>query len=127
MSQTVRLDAWLNFACLFKTRSQASKAISLGRVRVNGKRVKSHHTAAIGEELTLERGEQVQIVVIEKIAEHNVSKKEAKSLYSDRTPAPTEQEIQIRTLDRMMKLKFDGKGKPSRRERKDLYKVKGKG
>ena len=32
----VRLDIWLDVACLFKTRSEAQKACKLGKVTVNG-------------------------------------------------------------------------------------------
>ena len=35
----VRLDTWLDVACLFKTRSEAQKACKLGKVTVNGQQV----------------------------------------------------------------------------------------
>src|SRR4249919_905807 len=32
----IRLDVWLDVACLFKTRSEAQKSCALGRVALNG-------------------------------------------------------------------------------------------
>ena len=34
--ETLRLDVWLDIACLFRTRSEAQKACKIGRVDVNG-------------------------------------------------------------------------------------------
>ncbi len=47
MSDPLRLDVWLDVACLFKTRSDAKRACEGGKVSVNGK-----HTA--GSKLTLD-------------------------------------------------------------------------
>ncbi len=38
----VRLDVWLDVACLFKTRSEAQKACRGGKVDVNGQSGKPH-------------------------------------------------------------------------------------
>ena len=35
-AETVRLDVWLDVACLFKTRSAAQKACTSGKIDVNG-------------------------------------------------------------------------------------------
>ena len=40
--ETVRLDVWLDVACLFKTRSEAQRACKLGKVRVNDAVDKPH-------------------------------------------------------------------------------------
>ena len=39
---TLRLDVWLDVACIFKTRSQAQTACQRGRVEVNGRRVEAN-------------------------------------------------------------------------------------
>jgi hypothetical protein len=44
----VRLDVWLDVACLFKTRSEAQKACNGGKVEVNGQPGKSHRLLKIG-------------------------------------------------------------------------------
>ena len=51
----VRLDTWLDVACLFKTRSEAQKACKLGKVSVNGAAAKPHRDVKIGDELEIQR------------------------------------------------------------------------
>ena len=41
-AETVRLDVWLDVACLFKTRSAAQKACTSGKIDVNGQGAKPH-------------------------------------------------------------------------------------
>ncbi len=36
MNESIRLDVWLDIACLFKTRSEAKRACEGGKVEVNG-------------------------------------------------------------------------------------------
>ena len=38
----VRLDVWLDVACLYRTRSEAQKACLGGKVEVNGQTSKPH-------------------------------------------------------------------------------------
>ena len=54
-SSAIRLDKWLWAARFFKTRSLAQKHIELGRVQVNGSKVKNSKSVGIGDiiELTL--------------------------------------------------------------------------
>ena len=49
----MRLDKWLWAARFFKTRALAQKHIELGRVMVNGQKVKNSKQIQIGDELEL--------------------------------------------------------------------------
>ena len=49
----MRLDTWLDVACLFKTRSEATKACRLNKVIVNG--AAAAHQEMLGEEFGRER------------------------------------------------------------------------
>ena len=60
----VRIDKWLWAARFFKTRSQATQAVSGGRVQVNGARVKPARLVQVGEELRIRRGEVEFIVTV---------------------------------------------------------------
>ena len=51
-----RLDRWLFAVRLAPSRSDASEAVSGGRVRVNGMRVKPAHALRAGERVSLTRG-----------------------------------------------------------------------
>jgi len=52
----VRLDTWLDVACLFKTRSQAQAACKGGKVEVNGDRAKPHRKIKPGDEIRITMG-----------------------------------------------------------------------
>ena len=47
----VRLDVWLDVACLFRTRSEAQKACRAGKVSVNGQPAKPNRHLRIGTRL----------------------------------------------------------------------------
>ena len=53
----VRIDKWLWAARFFKTRSMAAKAVSGGRVHLNGIRVKAAKGVGVGDELRITRNE----------------------------------------------------------------------
>ena len=53
--EDVRLDTWLDVACLFKTRSEAQKACKLGKVSVNGQTAKPHRDVKAGDKLEISR------------------------------------------------------------------------
>ena len=50
----VRLDIWLDVACLFKTRSEAQRAIKGGKVDVNGQAAKPHRVIKPGDVIEME-------------------------------------------------------------------------
>ncbi len=58
-STTVRIDKWLWAARFFKTRSLATKAVNGGKVHLNGARVKSARKVSIGDNLIIQKGQQV--------------------------------------------------------------------
>src|SRR5690348_4526722 len=45
----VRLDVWLDVACLCKTRSEAQKACKGGKVEVNGQSAKAQRPLKVGD------------------------------------------------------------------------------
>ena len=61
---SVRLDKWLWAARFFKSRSLATEAIDLGRVHVNGDRVKPARLIKVGEKVQVQRGyERIEVFV----------------------------------------------------------------
>lgn len=61
----VRLDKWLWAARFFKTRSLATAAIELGRVRRAGERVKPAHAVRPGERYEIQQGDhRIDVVVL---------------------------------------------------------------
>jgi ribosome-associated heat shock protein Hsp15 len=97
--ERLRLDIWLDVACLFKTRSEAQRACNGGKVEVNDQRAKPHRELRIGETLTISRPHGIkQRVVVRGLAEAHVPKAEARTLYEDITPPPSPEEQAFRDL-----------------------------
>ena len=63
-SPRVRMDKWLWAARFYKTRGLALDAIALGRVRVEGERIKPAREARVGERVELVQGEQRLVVIV---------------------------------------------------------------
>jgi ribosome-associated heat shock protein Hsp15 len=127
--EQVRLDVWLDVACLFKTRSEAQKACNGGKVEVNGQTSKPHRQLHVGDEIRITRGHgRRQLVVVKGLAEHHVPKAEARALYEDRTPPPSAEELEMLEIERAFRRSFGAPPphSPDKRERRALRKLKGR-
>jgi ribosome-associated heat shock protein Hsp15 len=123
----MRLDVWLDVACLFRTRSEAQKACHSGKVEVNGQPGKPHRLIRVGDELRVARTQgRKQVVVVRALLDRHVPKAAARELYEDRTPPPTPEEIERRELDRAFRQSFGSRPAraPDKRERRALRKLK---
>ncbi|HXG89871.1 MAG TPA: RNA-binding S4 domain-containing protein [Vicinamibacterales bacterium] len=125
MPEAVRLDVWLDVACLFKTRSEAQRACKIGRVAVNGAGAKPHRDVRIGDEMVITRPlGRKQTIVVRALADKNLSKSEARELYEDRTPPPTAEEIELRRMERLFKASAGPSARLNRRNQRDVAKRK---
>jgi ribosome-associated heat shock protein Hsp15 len=121
----VRLDTWLDVACLFKTRSEAQKACKLGKVSVNGVVAKTHRIVKIGDEIVIQRPmSRKQLITVLGLAETHIPRAEARLLYEDRTPKPTPAEIEVRRLERIYRAAATPKTRPDRDQRRTLRRLK---
>jgi len=117
----IRLDKWLWAARFFKTRSLASQAVDLGRVRIDGERIKPAREARVGEMLDVQVGDQRLQVVI-------------RALSTQRGPASVARELYLETADSIARRKQreeqhaaepgqSTKGRPTKRDRRELGKI----
>ena len=95
----LRLDIWLDVACVFKTRSESQRACKGGKVLLNGHRGKPHQEIHVGDELeiTMNGGRKRRLSVTE-LANTHIPKAKARELYADVTPPPTAAEQELRDL-----------------------------
>ena len=123
--ETLRLDEWHDVACLFRTRSEAQNACKIGRVDVNGQTAKPHRDVRPGDEIVISRPlGRKQTVVVRGLADRHIPKADARELYEDRTPKPTEEEIEMRRLTRLARAFAPPPVTPDKRERRRLRRVK---
>lgn len=124
---SVRLDVWLDVACLFKTRSEAQKAVKGGKVDVNGNGAKPHRELRAGDEIVISRplGRR-QRVVVKALTDKHIPRAEARALYDDVTPPPSAEEVEIMKMARLARpfVRAAGAGAPDKRERRQIRKVK---
>jgi len=124
-SGAVRLDVWLDIACLFKTRSEAQKACRGGKIDVNGQKVKPNRLLRVGDELRISRpyGRE-QRVVVRALTDRHVAKAAARQLYEDLTPAPAPEEVEMRRLERMYRAAMTPPRAPDKNARRALRQFK---
>ena len=127
-SDTVRLDVWLDVACLFKTRSEAKRACEGGKVEVNGDGAKPHRSIREGDRIRISRGfGRFQDVIVRIAIDQHVKKAEARALYDDTTPKPTPEEIEARRMERVYRAASQAAGTPDRRRRREIRRFKESG
>ncbi len=125
----MRLDLWLDIACLYKTRSEAQKACRLGKILVGRQTAKAHREVKAGDEIEINRpfGRR-QKVIVRGLAEKHVAKAEARQLYEDVTPKPSPEEVDLLRMARLAGpfTRPGSAGSPDKRERRALRKLKGR-
>jgi ribosome-associated heat shock protein Hsp15 len=125
----MRLDVWLDVACLFRTRSEAQKACKGGKVEVNGQSARPHREIRVGDEIRITRpAGRRQTVIVRGLAERHIARAVARELYTDTTPPPSPEEIELRRLERVFRASIQAHPRraPDRRERRALRRLRGK-
>jgi ribosome-associated heat shock protein Hsp15 len=80
---SVRLDKWLWAARFFKSRSLAIEAIDMGRVHVNGERIKPARLIKVGEKVRIQRGQERLEVFVRFLSDVRRSAPLAQLLYDE--------------------------------------------
>jgi ribosome-associated heat shock protein Hsp15 len=127
-AESIRLDVWLDVACLFRTRSEAQRACKGGKVEVGRVSAKPHREIRVGDEILITRplGRKQRVRVM-KLFDRHVPKAEARTMYEDLTPPPTPAEIEERRLARLARAFVGPTGSPDKRNRRMLRRLRGKG
>jgi ribosome-associated heat shock protein Hsp15 len=122
---SLRLDLWLDIACLFRTRSEAQQACKSGKISVNGQSAKPNRLLRAGDAIEISRpfGRKQQLVV-RALDDHHIAKADARQLYEDRTPPPTPEEIEMRKIERMHRAAMTPPRAPDKRARRAIRKLK---
>ena len=125
MGDTIRLDIWLDVACLFRTRSEAKRACEGGKIDVNGDHAKPNRLIREGDRVRISRGAgRFQDVIVRIIIQQHIKKTEARALYDDVTPKPSPEEIEMRRQERAYRAAAAAAGTPDRRRRREIRRFK---
>ena len=121
----MRLDVWLDVACLFKTRSEAKRACEGGKVEVNGDHAKPNRAVRDGDRIRISRGQgRTQDVIVRILLDQHVKKSEARALYDDVTPKPTPEQVEMMRMERADRAAAAAAGVPDRRRRRAIRRHK---
>jgi len=120
-----RLDKWLWFARLARTRTLAARLVEGGKIRVNREKVlKPAHTVRPGDVITAALGGRVRIARILEPGARRGSAEEAQLLYEDLTPPP--QDATARTAGPGAQSRAAGGARPTKRKRRKLDALRAK-
>lgn len=87
LAGTLRLDRFLWFARIVKTRGSAQRVASSGRLRIDGRAIERPATPVrIGNVLTFAQANRVRILRIEGIPTRRGPAEEARACYTDLSP-----------------------------------------
>jgi ribosome-associated heat shock protein Hsp15 len=128
VADSVRLDIWLDVACLYKTRSEAQKACKIGKIEVNGQSAKPHRLISAGDKIRIRRPYgRHQDLIVRGVADRHVAKAAARELYEDVSPKPTAEEIEMRRVERIYRAAVTPPRAPDKRARRTLRDLKERG
>lgn len=119
---TVRVDSWLWAVRIFKTRSAATAACRAGHVRVNSERAKAAQPVKVGDEVRVRIAGFDRVLEVRQTLVKRVAATVAATSYIDNSPQlpKPEEAVLAPRRDR-------GAGRPTKRERRDLEKLRGRG
>jgi len=123
----VRLDRWLWSARFFKTRQNAADAVHSGRVLINEQRTKPAKTVRTGDKLQIRKAAFRYLIEVTVLTEKRVGPAIAAGLYRE-----SDESLQARrTLQDQMKAQRSStriqKGRPSKRDRRLIERLHGRG
>lgn len=127
-----RLDKWLWFARVAKSRTLAATLVAAGKVRVNRSKVdKPAHSLKPGDVVTINVGPRVRVLKVLQPGVRRGPASEARVLFDELTP-PRERSLlaggdtAAGAPDSNPAVRPHGAGRPTKRERRQIDNLKGK-
>jgi ribosome-associated heat shock protein Hsp15 len=122
----VRLDKWLWAARFFKTRALAAEAVEGGKVQLNGDRPKRARPLQVGDELRIRLGPYEHVVVVRALSDRRGPATQAAGLYQETEASRNAREARAVQLKSMHSLFGPEKGRPTKKDRREIERLKGR-
>ncbi len=122
--EAVRVDKWLWAARFYKSRALASEACDGGKVEVNGHTAKPHKLVRLNDKLSFTHPSGPKEITVIGLSERRGPALEARLLYEDHSPPPPPREE--RPFFVPPPFRPMGIGRPTKRERRDIDRVRGR-
>jgi ribosome-associated heat shock protein Hsp15 len=122
---SVRLDKWLWAARFFKTRALAVEAIAGGKVLVNGARAKRAKSIHVGNRIRLRLGPYEYHLTVRGVSGRRGPPVEAVRLYEEDAEGKGAREALAAQHKLLPAHAFRGKGRPTKKQRRDIERWEG--
>lgn len=122
-----RIDKWLWFARVVKTRTLATRLVSDGKIRLNRARIdKPSHVVKPGDVVTANLGRHVRVLKVLGPGLRRGPASEAVTLYEELTVATDAPMSAARTASADAGARPPGSGRPTKRDRREIARLKGR-
>lgn len=119
---STRVDRWLWAVRLFPTRSASAAAIRAGHVQVNEVRAKPATPVTVGDRVRVRSAQRERIVEVARVIEKRVGAPVAVECLIDHSPPAPPREARVTFAERPR-----GAGRPTKRERREIDRLRGRG
>lgn len=114
----LRIDKWLFFSRLLKSRSLAAELANSGKIRVNKQKIdKASYLVKADDILTISYNQRIKTIKIIALGERRGPAVEAQTLYQDLTPVETAEEKLARQA---LEAQTQTGPRPTKRDRRQL-------
>ena len=119
-----RVDKWLWCTRFYKTRALASQAVTGGKAKVNGDRVRPAHSIRVGDRLTLSIQDETIDIEVLALPTRRGPASEAQACYAE-TPESLQRKAIFREQRRVADMSRPRSDtRPDKRERRQLEKLR---
>ncbi|WP_182417810.1 RNA-binding S4 domain-containing protein [Bartonella sp. HY038] len=120
----LRIDKWLFFSRLLKSRSLAAELANSGKIRVNKQKIdKASYLVKADDVLTISYNQRIKTIKIVALGERRGPAVEAQQLYQDLTPVETAEEKLARQA---LEAQTQTGPRPTKRDRRQLDNLQNK-
>jgi ribosome-associated heat shock protein Hsp15 len=124
-NDAVRLDRWLWAARFYKSRALAAEACDGSKVEVNGHTAKPHKLVRVNDTVSFIHPSGPRELKVLALGERRGPASEARLLYEDHSPPPPPREQ--RPFFAPPPSRPPGMGRPTKRERRETERLRGRG
>ena len=118
----MRLDKWLWAARFYKTRSLATEEIDKGRINVNAQQAKPSRDLRIGDTVVMRQGPVQRTIVVMGLSMVRGPAPQAQALYEETADSIAKRLAQIAERRAEVSVWGERKGRPTKRERREVEK-----
>ena len=122
---TTRIDKWLWAVRIFKTRSMSTEACTGGKVKIDSIAVKASRKIQIGNIVQVRKGVVKYMYKVCQISEKRIGAKLVPDFLEDITPAEELEKLKS-SQKQPIQTREKGQGRPTKRERRMMDKLKQK-